>query len=114
MSISGTFAADASYFGGGEVKGELDARELGPLLKGQVDDTSPDYLCSLLAGFGVSCIPCASDSEPYCASLKVVDLVADEQDGELIQIDEENCHETCADSCDNAKCTDAAKFEICQ
>ena len=56
MSISGTFSSDASYFGGGTVSGEIDARDLGPLLKGQVDDTSPDYLCSLLAGFGVSCI----------------------------------------------------------
>jgi hypothetical protein len=113
MSISGTFASDASYFGGGTVSGEIDARDLGPLLKGQVDDTSPDYLCSLLAGFGVSCIPCASDSQPYCASLKVVDLVADEQDGELVPVEQENCHETCADSCENKECAEASSFPVC-
>ena len=113
MSISGTFSADATYFGGGTVSGEIDARDLGPLLEGQVDDTSPEYLCSLLAGFGVSCIPCASDSEPYCATLKVVDLIADEQAGELIPVTAENCHETCEASCDNTECADAASFEIC-
>ncbi len=113
MSISGSFAADATYFGGGTVSGELDARDLGPLLKGQVDDTSPEYLCSLLAGFGVSCVPCVSDNEPYCAELKVVDLVADEQSGELVQVELEDCHETCAASCDNKECADAATFPVC-
>ena len=113
MSISGTFSEDASYFGGGTVSGEIDARDLGPLLKGQVDDTSPDYLCSLLAGFGVSCITCASDGEPYCATLQVVDLIADEQDGEIVPVESENCHETCADSCENAECAEASKFDIC-
>jgi hypothetical protein len=113
MSISGTFAEDATYFGGGTVSGEIDARDLGPLLEGQVDDTSPDYLCSLLAGFGVACITCASDGEPYCATLQVVDLIAEEQDGEIIPVEAENCHETCADSCDNAECAEASKFEVC-
>ena len=113
MSISGTFASDASYFGGGTVAGEIDARDLGALLKGQVDDTSPEYLCSLLAGFGVSCVACDSDGEPYCAALKVVDLVADEQDGELVEVTQEDCHETCADSCANKECAEASKFDIC-
>ena len=113
MSISGSFAADASYFGGGTVSGELDARDLGPLLKGQVDDTSPEYLCSLLAGFGVSCVPCVSDNEPYCAELMVVDLIADEQSGELIEVELEDCHETCAASCENKECADAATFPVC-
>ena len=99
--------------GGAQVAAEIDARDLGPLLEGQVDDTSPDYLCSLLAGFGVACIPCANDGEPYCASLKVVDLVAMEQDGAVTPIELENCHETCADSCENKECAEASKFEIC-
>ena len=71
LSISGTFAEDGSYFGGGEVVGQLDARVLAPLASDLgLEDDSPDALCNLLLGFGVQCIPCG-DGEPYCANLRV-------------------------------------------
>ena len=114
MGVSGTFAPDGSYFGGGTVTGELDVRDIGPLLKGQVDDTSPDYLCGLLQGFGVTCQTCSSDAEPYCASILVDQLIANEGADSVAQVDLDSCHEQCADSCTNKECTEAPKFEICQ
>ena len=113
IAISGTFAPDGSYFGGGELEGELDARDIGPLLKGQIDDTSPDAVCELLIGFGVACQPCSSDGESYCATILVDQLIGAEQSGEVAQILESDCAEGCADSCDNAECEDADTFAVC-
>lgn len=113
INISGTFAADGTYFGGGELSGELDARDIGPLLEGQLDDTSPDAVCDLLIGFGVACQPCSSDGEPYCATILVDQIVADEQSGELQAIAQEDCFEGCAESCTNAECAEADTFAVC-
>jgi hypothetical protein len=113
MSISGTFAADGSYFGGGVLKGELDARDIGPLLKDQLEDTSPEYVCDLLLGFGVSCIPCSSDNEPVCARIHVNQLTAELTSGTLIEVAETECHESCADSCTNKECAEADTFPVC-
>jgi hypothetical protein len=113
INIAGTFAADGSYFGGGELNGELDARDIGPLLKGQIDDTSPDAICDLLIGFGVSCAPCSSDGESYCANVVIDQLIGTEQTGEVQEINQEDCFEGCAASCDNAECAEASTFDVC-
>ena len=113
ITVSGTFAADGTYCGGGVLSGELDARDIGPLLEGQLDDTSPDAICDLLIGFGVACQSCSSDGQPYCATILVDQIVAEEQSGELQSVAQENCFEGCADSCTNAECAEASTFAVC-
>ena len=79
LAVSGTFAADGSYFGGGELSGELDARQLVEIVGGLMDGVeSADDVCGLVAGFGVSCGECASDNEAYCITLEVNRLVAND------------------------------------
>ncbi len=90
LSVSGTFAADGSYFGGGELSGELDARQLVDIVGGLMDGVeSADDVCGLVAGFGVSCSECSSDGEAYCVTLEVNRLVANETGVTLEAIDEE-------------------------
>ena len=78
MFISGTFAADGSYFGGGTLLGELDVRKLAPLLEDLIQSDDPAEACGLLLGFGVTCEACSSDSEPFCVALEVDSLTADD------------------------------------
>ena len=90
LAVSGTFAADGSYFGGGELRGELDARQLVDIVGGLMDGVeSADDVCGLVAGFGVSCSECSSDGEAYCVTLEVNRLVANETGATLETIDEE-------------------------
>ena len=87
LSVSGTFAADGSYFGGGELSGELDARQLVDIVGGLMDGVeSADDVCGLVAGFGVSCSECSSDGEAYCVNLEVNRLVANETGETLVAI----------------------------
>ena len=78
LFISGTFAADGSYFGGGTLLGELDVRKLAPLLEDLIQSDDPAEACGLLLGFGVTCEACSSDSEPFCVALEVDSLTADD------------------------------------
>lgn len=78
LSVSGTFAADGSYFGGGVLSGELDARILAPLVGELVGSEDPDEICTLLVGFGVECTECSSDGQNYCIAVLVEDLTATE------------------------------------
>ena len=87
LAVSGTFAADGSYFGGGELSGELDARQLVDIVGGLMDGVeSADDVCGLVAGFGVSCSACTSDGEAYCVNLEVNRLVANETGETLVPI----------------------------
>lgn len=112
INISGTFAPDGSYFGGGILAGQLDARDLVDLLKEQELANNEDEICDLLLGFGVACEAC-SDGAEYCASILVDQLVAVEQDSEVAQVTQEDCFEGCADSCDNSECAEASTFAVC-
>ena len=88
LEVTGTFAADATYFGGGTLQGELDARQILPLLgDAGLDAETPEEVCGLLLGFGVQCVECISDSEPLCVRLVVERLVADETGVELVPLD---------------------------
>jgi len=87
LSVSGTFAADGSYFGGGELQGELDARQLVDIVAGLMDGVeSADDVCGLVAGFGVSCSECSSDGAEYCVTLEVNRLVANETGATLVAV----------------------------
>jgi hypothetical protein len=98
LAVSGTFAADGSYFGGGELSGELDARQLVDIVGGLMDGVeSADDVCGLVAGFGVSCSECSSDGEAYCVSLEVNRLVANETGTPLVPVTVEDIEANCAE-----------------
>ena len=111
LSVRGTFAADASYFGGGYLEGELDARQIYPLLgDAGIEADGPEDVCSLLLGFGVACVPCV-DTEPYCVRLVVDRLVADATGAELGLVCESDCHESCTEN-DAETCTEAQAADL--
>jgi len=102
LSISGAFAADGSYFGGGRLEGQLDARTLAPLLGDLLGVTDPDEVCGLLIGFGVTCGACDSDGAAYCVDVLADQITATAQGAELVCVDESDCHPECASStCDD-------------
>ncbi len=102
LNISGAFAPDCSYFGGGVLSGELDARVLGPVIEPLLGMSDPDQICGALAGFGVTCDACASDGQPYCAEVLADQITADTTGTTLSCVDETECHPSCATStCDD-------------
>lgn len=87
LAVSGMFAADGSYFGGGELSGQLDAREIVDIVtEAGLEVETADDVCGLVAGFGVTCSSCDSDGEAYCITLEVNRLVANETGVELVSL----------------------------
>jgi hypothetical protein len=92
LAISGTFAADGSYFGGGELSGTIDTRPLAPLLDDSGDEGA---ICELAVSFGAACENCPSDGQPFCLTLVADQIQADVVSGvvlaEVIGNDCEGC-----------------------
>ncbi|MCP4921025.1 MAG: Ig-like domain-containing protein [Proteobacteria bacterium] len=100
MLISGTFSSDGTWFGGGELSGSIDTRPLAVLVGDEEED---DAVCNLVAGFGVSCIPCP-DGTNFCLEIKAVDLVGTAADTDVEEIAQGDCHENCDASWENEEC----------
>ena len=97
LEITGTFASDGSYWGGGVLAGSVDTRALKSLVG---DDAEDSAVCDLVAGFGVSCVACGDGSGEFCLEIKAVDLGGELIDGGDIEvIGFEDCHTSCADTC---------------
>lgn len=96
LYMTGTFASDGSYFGGGTFGGELDARELVDIINatGFSVDTADD-ICTLITSVNVNCAPCSSDNRPYCVTLEVNRLSAEETSLPLSPVCAVDCHESC-------------------
>lgn len=73
--ITGAFATDGSYFGGGTLTGTMDTRPLAPLL-GEVEDEGA--ICDLALSFGEECEACPWDDEPFCLTLVLDEITAGE------------------------------------
>jgi len=105
LRISGDFAPDYTYFGGGILEGEIDARDLVVILaaEGIISDEDPGAVCELIQPFGVVCEACNSDGAEYCLNVYVNQIVAAEDAGNILeQVDEcdpERC-EAQGSSCD--------------
>jgi hypothetical protein len=112
LAVTGTFAADGTYFGGATLEGELDARQILPLLgDAGLDAETPEEVCGLLLGFGVLCVECQSDSEPLCVALVVERLTADATGVELGVVCDAECHEECTEN--NAEtCTEPQAADL--
>lgn len=78
LTLSGAFAPGGAYIAGAVLAGSIDTRPLVPLLDEGGDD---DAACNTVAAFGVTCLPCSSDNQPYCLSIYVDGIVADEVPG---------------------------------
>ncbi|MSP54789.1 MAG: hypothetical protein EXR69_04160 [Myxococcales bacterium] len=98
LNITGTFAADGSYFDGGTLSGTIDTRPLAPL----VDDSGNEgAICDLAVNFGAECEACSSDGQPYCLTL-VADRILAEQlpDTELREVGTSDCVDCAAPQVD--------------
>jgi len=108
LRISGDFAPDYSYFGGGILEGEIDARDLVEVLvdQGLITDDDPAAVCELIQPFGVVCAPCSSDGLEFCLNIYVNQIEALEDAGNVLeQVDEcdpVRCEEQ-GDSCDDTE-----------
>ena len=95
LQISGTFAADGSYFGGAVLGGAIDARDIVEMI--DEVETAEDA-CALTESFGAPCVAC-SDGEEYCLELLADQIKADEVAGvTLEEIEEEDTHPNCKDA----------------
>lgn len=66
FTLEGTFSADGTAIGGSEVTGQIDTRNLGPLLQLGSDDSAA---CDYVAGVGLQCIACP-DGQDLCLDLR--------------------------------------------
>jgi len=83
FELSGTFAPDGTWFGGGVIGGELDTRDLVDLVP---DMESPEDLCALVASFGAACEPCTSDGELLCLPVLIDRLEGFEVPVDVVEI----------------------------
>jgi hypothetical protein len=109
LEISGDFASDGSYFGGGTLGGVIDTRdlldidELASLVCSK--DASDTCVCDFVAETGyATCSSCPDGSGAYCLTLLADQIVAEALGETLEEIAESDCHEDCADSTTNPEC----------
>ncbi len=95
FQMAGTFSADGELITDGAISGYLDMRELAPALESSIGTSDPDEVCSLLAGFGVTCGACASDGASYCVDLALEDIEAERQDFSLREVAEAGTDPDC-------------------
>jgi hypothetical protein len=67
LTASGTFDANYNGFSQGRITGYVDMRSA---IMGEFG-TTPDELCSLLTGYGGSCITCPGNGDNYCVYLEL-------------------------------------------
>ncbi|MDP2314474.1 MAG: Ig-like domain-containing protein [Pseudomonadota bacterium] len=103
LEITGTFAADGSYFAGGTLSGVIDTRPLAPLLD---DSGDPAAICNLAVSFGAVCEACPADGEPYCLS-----LVADQI--QALQVEGQTLVEVTGNDCEGCESGPPAEDAIC-
>lgn len=93
LLVAGTFAADGSYFGGGELEGEADARDVAAAFP---EAGTADEICKLTESFQAPCEACSSDGEEYCLYVTADQIEAEEvEDLTLEVVDEADTHELC-------------------
>lgn len=87
LKLGGSFTSSGDAIEGITLDGLIDARDLAPVVGDLLGDESgtPDGLCELVGGFGVSCGPCA-DSMNYCLHLVATNIPAPKADFDLAEI----------------------------
>ena len=89
FSAAGTFASDGTWVGGISASVTLDTREVAELLGLAAED-----ICLLAGNVGLECEDC-EDGYPYCGTLVLQDMVAEEVDIEVVEITvlDESCQD---------------------
>jgi hypothetical protein len=98
FNLAGTFNGDASAIGGAQLSGQIDVRDIAPLVEPLLGTSDPDEVCGALAGFGASCVTCSSDSEPYCIDVLITEINASQISATVECVDQDACHPSCAES----------------
>lgn len=88
LEVTGTFASDASFFGGGTLSGSLDARDIAAALPDLGYDAAG--LCDLLVSFGAACVGC-DDGETLCLDIVANRITADAVAGSLVEVTGSDC-----------------------
>ncbi len=101
LKISGDFAADGSRFGGGQLSGQVDVRDLMGIgaLAGLAEDA--EALCALVESISAgaaSCQPCV-DGEVYCLDVEVIDADGEENPDQVLESLDECDPERCVGGC---------------
>lgn len=104
LRLGGTFSADASRIEDGELSGQIDMRELGPLFEDLIGTSDAETICTVISGFGAECEACLSDGEETCLSVAIEDIVGNRVTDGVDQITQENCHPDCSASYRNPDC----------
>lgn len=78
LIISGTFAPDGSYYGGGVLEGTIDTRAFDKLVS---DDAEEGAVCGLAPSFGVECQACPGGAGDFCLSILADSIIAEEVSG---------------------------------
>ena len=98
LGLSGAFAPDGSSLEGLMLEGTVDTRPIAPLIKGK-DENAVCELAYKVAG--VTCDECSDGTGPFCLSVRVENMSADEISG--ISIEARTQKEIDAD---DARCPD--------
>jgi MYXO-CTERM domain-containing protein len=94
LTARGVFSADGSSIGGLAIRGVLDTRPLNVLID---EDAEDDAFCSLVAGFGIECVPCL-DGTDLCLEVELEGVSAAEVGHSFVAL------ETCDASCPEEDC----------
>jgi hypothetical protein len=86
--FAGTVAPDGASIAGLSLSGVFDTRPLAPLLDDSGDEAAG---CYLAANFGGTCVPCASDGEPYCLAVRADGMTALAADGAVVPVKGYTC-----------------------
>ena len=79
LLLAGAFAPDGSRIQGAVLQGSVDTRPLGSLVG--ATGTGDDAVCQLVAIFGITCDECGDGTGPYCLSINVDNIVAEQIPG---------------------------------
>ena len=89
LEVSGAFAADSSYFGGGVLGGTIDTRPLVDLVA-DGEEVGEGYICDLVSELGYAeCVACPSGGD-FCLTLRVDQIVAEAIDDSLVVLSEDD------------------------
>jgi hypothetical protein len=79
----------------GELIATVSVAELYPLFY-QIPNATKDSVCSAFAQAGVTCQPCPSDQQPYCLTLKAVQIGAAQVATQVVPVSEGSIDPSCS------------------
>lgn len=94
LTLSNVLPSGGKVAKEGELAAVIDARELYPLFT-LLPEPSPETVCAALDSYNAACVPCPTDGESFCLSLKAERLGASETEGSVVVVDAETRDVSC-------------------